>query len=76
MRVNLATVIGAALIVLGIVAFTYRGIPYGSKVTTIDPASDRTSVGSRKLIPMSPLGIGLVLASGAVLLAVGSGKSS
>jgi hypothetical protein len=77
MRIDpIIRLVGAALIVLGIVAFTYRGIPYGSreKVTDVDPF--RPNVSIRKLIPMSPLSIGLMLVSGAVLLAVGSTKSS
>jgi hypothetical protein len=76
MRVNLLTFIGAALIVLGIVGFAYRGIPYHGKETITDAASLRTSLDRRKLIPMSPLVIGLIFASGAVSLAVGSAKSS
>ena len=51
MRMNsIITLVGAALIVFGIVTFAYRG--------------------------MSPLLIGLVLMGGAVLVGVGSTKSS
>lgn len=67
--------VGAALLVLGIVAFAYRGIPYRSGEKVIDIASVRTSVNSRKIIPMSPLLIGLVLVGGATLVAVGSTRS-
>jgi len=74
MRVNLLTLVGAALIVLGIVAFAYRGIPYRSGQKVVDAASLRTSVSSRKIIPMSPLWIGLALVGGAALVAVGSTK--
>lgn len=68
------TVVGAALIVLGIVAFTYRGIPYRSREKVIDVGSPRINVSVRKIIPMSPLSIGFVLVAGAVLIAVGSAK--
>ena len=74
MRVNLITLVGAALIVLGIVAFAYRGIPYGSRENATDVGSPRINVSVKKIIPMSPLSIGFVLAGGAVLIAVGSGK--
>jgi hypothetical protein len=74
MRVNLLGFVGAALIVLGIVAFAYRGIPYRSGEKVVDAASLRTGVNSRKIIPMSPLLIGLVLVGGALLVAVGSTK--
>jgi hypothetical protein len=75
MRVNPITLVGAALIVLGIVAFTYRGIPYTSREKVVDVGSLQTNADTRKTIPMSPLAIGLVLVGGAVLVAVGSMKS-
>jgi hypothetical protein len=76
MRKNLITLVGVAFIVLGIVAFTYRGIPYRSREKVIDVGSLRTSTNPRKIILMSPLLIGLVIAGGAALLAVGSKKFS
>jgi hypothetical protein len=75
MRINLLTLVGAALIVFGIVVFAYRGIPYRSGDRVSDVASLQTSVNSRKIIPMSPLLIGLVLIGGAALVAVGSTRS-
>ena len=76
MRMNwIITLAGTALIVLGIVAFDYRGIPYRSGEKVIDVASLRTSVNSRKIIPMSPLLIGLAFVGGGALIAVGSAKS-
>lgn len=76
MRVSLLTVIGAALIVLGIVAFAYRGIPYISSETISEAASLPAGFDRRRTVAMSPLMIGLVFVSGAVLLAVGSARSS
>jgi len=76
MRINLITLVGVALIVLGIVAFTYRGIPHRSREKVIDVGSLRTNTNPRKIILMSPLLIGLVIVGGAALLAVGSKKSS
>lgn len=76
MRINLITLVGVALIVLGIVAFTYRGIPYRSREKVIDVGSLRTHTNPRKIILMSPLLIGLVIVGGAALLAVGSKKFS
>ena len=77
MRMNsIITLAGAALIVFGIVTFAYRGIPYTSGERVIEVGSLRTSVNSRKLIPMSPLLIGLVLVGGGALIAVGSTRSS
>ena len=76
MRINLITLVGSALIVLGIVAFTYRGIPYTSGEKVVDVGSLRTNVNARRIMPMSPLLIGFVLLGGAVLVGVGSTKSS
>ena len=76
MRANFLKFAGAALIVVGIIAFAYRGIPYTSTETLVNAASLRTNASSRKIIPMSPLVMGLVLVSGAALLAVGAAKSS
>lgn len=73
---SIITLVGTALIVLGIVAFAYRGIPYSSGEKVIDVGSRHTSVNSRKIIPMSPLLIGVVLMGGAALVGVGSTKSS
>jgi hypothetical protein len=76
MRINPITLVGTALIVLGIVSFAYRGIPYTSREKVVDVGSPQASGETRKIIPMSPLLIGLAFASGAVLVAVGSKKSS
>lgn len=76
MRAYLLTFVGAALIVVGVIAFAYRGIPYTSTETLVGADSPRTAAISRKIIPMSPLLIGFVLVGGAALLAVGAVKSS
>jgi hypothetical protein len=76
MRSSAITLVGVALIVLSIVAFAYRGIPYTSREKVIDIGPLKASVDTRKTIPMSPLLIGLALVSGAALVAVGSMRSS
>jgi hypothetical protein len=75
MRIGPMTLFGIALIVLSIVTFAYRGIPYTSREKIIDGDSVKASVDTQKVIPMSPLLIGLALVSGAVLIAVGSKES-
>jgi hypothetical protein len=75
MRISAITLVGIALIVLSIVAFAYRGIPYTSREKVIDIGPLKASVDTEKTIPMSPLLIGLALVSGAALVAVGSRKS-
>ena len=76
MRITPIALVGIALIVLGIVAFAYRGIPYTSREKVLDIGPVQASVDTRKTIPMSPLLVGLALVSGAALIAVGSKKSS
>lgn len=76
MRINLLTLVGIALIVLGIVAFAHRGIPYTSRETVIDLGPIHATADTQKTIPMSPLLIGLALMGGTALVAVGSKKSS
>jgi hypothetical protein len=75
MRIMLMSFFGIALVVLSIVAFAYRGIPYTSREKVIDSDPIKATVDSQKVIPMSPLLIGLALVSGAVLIGVGSKKS-
>jgi len=74
MRIMLMKFFGIALVVLSIVAFAYRGIPYTSreKVIDVDPVK---ATASQKVFPISPLLIGLALVSGAVLIVAGSEKS-
>ena len=76
MRSSAITLVGIALIVLSIVAFAYRGIPYTSREKVIGSGPRKASVDTRQTIPLSSLLIGLALVSGAALVAVGSMKSS
>ena len=76
MRINLIIGVGIILIILGIVSFAYHGIPYTSRENAIDAGSTRTSAATQKIIPMSLLSIGVLLVSGAALVAFGSKNSS
>jgi uncharacterized membrane protein len=69
------TLIGIALIVLGIVAFTYQGITYTTREKVIDVGPLRATVEKEKTIPLPPILGGLSLAAGVVLLIVGARKS-
>ena len=75
MRINPITVVGIALIVLGIVAFAYEGITYTSREKIIDIGPIQATADTQKTIPLSPLLGGLVLAGGIVLVVVGAKKS-
>ena len=75
MRINPITLVGIALIVLGIVAFAYQGITYTSREKIIDIGPLQASADTQKTIPLSPLLGGLALAGGIVLVVVGAKKS-
>jgi len=76
MGIKAITLVGIALILLGIVAFAYQGITYTSREKIIDIGPLQASVDTKKTIPLSPLLGGLVLVGGIVLVVVGTKKSS
>jgi len=76
MGIKSITLVGIALILLGIVAFAYQGISYTSREKVIDVGPLQASVDTKKTIPLSPLLGGLALVGGIVLVVVGSKKSS
>jgi hypothetical protein len=75
MRINPITLVGIALIVLGIVAFGYQGITYTSREKIIDIGPIQATADTQKTIPLSPLLGGLALVGGIVLVVVGAKKS-
>ena len=70
-----ATIIGIALIILGVVALAYQGISYTTQEKVIDLGPLKATVEKKETIPLSPLLGGLALAGGIVLLIVGARKS-
>ena len=72
---NPITLVGIALIVLGIVAFAYQGITYTSREKVIDIGPFQATAETEKTIPLSPLLGGLALVGGIVLVVVGAKKS-
>jgi uncharacterized membrane protein len=76
MRINPIMLVGIALIVLGIVAFAYKGISYTSREKVIDIGPIQATADTQKTIPLSPLLGGLALVGGIVLVVVGAKKSS
>jgi uncharacterized membrane protein len=76
MRRNPITIVGIALIILGIVAFAYQGITYTSREKIIDIGPIQATADTQKSIPLSPLLGGLVLVGGIALVVVGAKTSS
>jgi uncharacterized membrane protein len=75
MRSNPISLVGIALIVLGIVAFAYQGITYTSREKIIDIGPIQATADTQKTIPLSPLLGGLALVGGIVLVVVGAKKT-
>ena len=75
MRINPITLVGIALIVLGIVAFAYQGVTYTSREKIIDLGPIHATADTQKTIPLSPLLGGLALVGGVVLVVVGAKKA-
>jgi hypothetical protein len=67
---------GIALILFGIVAFTYQGSdgPVQDQALAIGPLPARFAIS--RIMPLPPLAAGMVLLSGILLVAVGIKKSS
>ena len=76
MRMTPITLVGIALIVLGIVAFAYQGITYTSREKVIDIGPLQASVDTKKTFPLPPILGGLLLIGGIALVVVGAKKSS
>jgi hypothetical protein len=55
MRINAITLVGIALILLGIVALAYQGITYTSREKVIDIGPLHATADTQKTIPLSSL---------------------
>jgi uncharacterized membrane protein len=71
---NPITLVGIALIVLGIVAFAYQGITYTSRETVIDIGPIKATADTQKTIPLPPILGGLMFVGGIALVVVGNRK--
>ena len=66
-----ATILGIALIMLGVVAFAYQGITYTTREKVIDLGPLQATVDTKQTIPLTPFVGGLALVGGIALLIVG-----
>ena len=71
-----ATIIGIALIILGIVALAYRGITYTQREKIVDIGPLQATADREKTIPLPRILGGLSLVGGIVLVIVGSKSRS
>jgi len=70
-----ATILGIALIMLGVVAFAYQGVTYTTREKVIDLGPLQATVDKKQTIPLPPLVGGLALAGGIALLIVGARRT-
>ena len=70
-----ATILGIALIMLGVVAFAYQGITYTTREKVIDFGPLQATVDTKQTLPLPPLVGGLALIGGVVLLVVGARRA-
>ncbi len=66
--------IGIALIVLGVIAFTYRGITYTTREKVLEVGPITATKDTKRTIPIPPVLGGLALAGGVILLVAGARK--
>ena len=69
------TVVGVALIILGVLALAYQGITYTTREKIVDLGPLQASVDKKKSIPLPPIVGAVALAGGVVLVIVGARKS-
>jgi len=69
-----ATILGIALIMLGVVAFAYQGITYTTREKVIDLGPLQATVDKKETIPLTPLVGGLAMIGGIVLVISGARK--
>ncbi len=68
------TLLGIILIVIGVVALAYHGIPYTSREKVLQIGPLEATRKTDKTIPLPPLLGGVVLAGGIVLVIMGAKK--
>lgn len=68
---NITTIIGIVLIVLGVVGLIYGGITYTSSKNVVDLGSVQLKVDHQKTIPLSPIAGATAVAVGVILMIVG-----
>jgi hypothetical protein len=73
--VKINSIIGIALIVLGIAALAYQGITYTSRETVIDIGPLKATAERERTFPLPPVVGGAAVLAGVALLVVGARKN-
>lgn len=69
-------ILGVILIVLGILALAYKGIPTHTERDVVRVGPMQTTIETKKVIEIPPLLAGLAIAGGVVLVVVGLRKKT
>jgi hypothetical protein len=69
-------IVGALLLVFGLVALAYQGLTYTTRDTVVDLGPIKATADRQHRVPLPPVVGGAAVAAGVVLLIVGSRKSS
>ena len=68
---NIMTIIGIILVVLGVVGLIYGGITYTSRENVVDMGSVHLQVDEKHQIPLSPIAGAAAVAAGVIMIIVG-----
>ncbi len=68
---NIITILGIALIALGVVGLIYGGITYTTSENVVDMGSMHVQVDQQRHIPLSPIAGAAAVAVGVVMIIVG-----
>ena len=69
-----ASIVGALLVVFGLLALVYQGFTYTKRETVVDIGPVHATADRKKTVPLPPLVGAAVVVGGVVLLVVGSRK--
>ena len=72
---KLVTLVGVALIVLGVLALAYQGVTYTAREKIIDLGPLKASVDKERSIPLPPI-VGVVALAGVVVLVIAGVRKS
>ncbi len=71
---NVMTIIGIVLIVVGVIGLIFGGIAYSSKTNEIDIGSFKVQAKEKSQFPLSPVVSGAVATVGVALVIVGRAR--